>query len=147
MAPSVTVAFFDPADINGSPLLTITDEDDYFKGLKLSLDLAGVGGWELTLARAWGFALFGSDAVNPETFVRFLVHAYSDTDWYYGGILQKRAIDLVQRDELGAEEFIIGGPGPKQYLDRFRLGIEQLTGTGFNLDLENGVWRWNEIGR
>jgi hypothetical protein len=144
MAPNVTVSFFDPADINGTPILTITDEDTFLKGLKLTPDLNGLGGWELTLARAWGFALFGSGAVDPEVFVRFMVHAWSDTNWYYGGVLQKRELDVIQRDEIGAEELVIGGPGPKQYLDRYRLGTQQHIGTGWNLDLTNGVWRWNE---
>jgi hypothetical protein len=144
LAPNVTVSFWRSNDINNAtPLYSITDEDEYFKGLKIVPDLYGLGGWELTLART-GFELFDVDAVLPETFVRILIHAYSDTDWYYGGTLNKRALDVVQRDELGAEQFIIGGSGPKQYLDRYRLGIEQLTGTGWNLDLANGVWRWNE---
>jgi hypothetical protein len=144
MAPNVTVSFWAPGDINGTPLLTITDEDEFFKGLRLQPDLYSVGGWELTLARNIGFQLFDSGAVQPEVFVRFLVHAWSDETYYYGGVLSKRQQDVVHRDEAGAEEFVFGGPGPKQYMDRYRLGIEQLTGSGWNLDLENGVWVWNE---
>jgi len=144
MAPNVTVSFFAANDINGSPILTITDEDDFFKGLKLTPDLYSLGGWELTLARAWGFQLFDSGAVDAEVFVRFLVHAYSSSTWYYGGVLNKRDLIVVERDELGAEQLTIGGRGPKAYMDRSALGIEQRAGLGFNLDLVNGVWRWNE---
>lgn len=144
MAPNVTVSFWAANDINGTPLLTIDDEDTFFKSLTLKPDLYAVGGWQLTLARAWGFQLFGSGAVDAEVFVRFLVHAYSDSTWYFGGVLNKRDIIVVNRDEIGAEELVLGGSGPKAYMDRSALGIEQRTGLGFNLDLENGVWRWNE---
>ncbi len=145
MAPNVTVSFWAADDINGTPLLTIDDEDEFFKGLKLQPDLYGVGGWELTLARNINFALFNSGAVQPEVFVRFLVHAYSDTDWFFGGQLNKRQQDVVQRDEAGAEEFVLGGPGPKQYMERYRLGTLQLSGGGsWLVDLSNGVWRFNE---
>lgn len=144
MAPNVTVHFWAAADILGAPILEITDEDEFFRGFKLTPDLFSLGGWELTLARRVGFALFDSGAVQPEVFVRFLVHAYSDTDYYFGGSLQKREQKVVDRQEDGEEIFIFGGPGPKSYMDRYRLGIEQLTGTGWNLDLDNGVWRWNE---
>jgi hypothetical protein len=142
MAPNVTVSFWAANDINGTPIHTITDEDDNFKGLTLKPDLYGLGGWELTLSRQWGYALFDDGAARMEVFVRFLVHAYSDTEWYWGGQVGKRSSDLVHRDEQGAEEFILGGPGPKQYLDRYRLGIEQNVSSDWNLDLENGVWRW-----
>jgi hypothetical protein len=144
LAPNVTVHFFPDNDINGTPLLEITDEDEYFQGLKLNPDLWSLGGWELTLARNINFALFSSGAVQPEVFVRFLVHAWSDTKYFYGGVLQKRQQDVIDRDEAGAETFVFGGPGPKQYMDRYRLGTIQLTGSGWNLDLENGVWRFNE---
>jgi hypothetical protein len=144
LAPNVTVHFWDANDINGTPILEITDEDTFFKGFKITPDLYSLGGWELTLARAWGFQLFGSGAVAAEVFVRFLVHSYSDTTYYYGGQLQKRNLIVVDRDEIGAEQLVIGGPGPKAYMDRSALGIVQRTGLGFNLDLENGVWRWNE---
>ena len=97
MAPNVTVSFWAANDINGTPILTIDDEDTFFKGLKLQPDLYGLGGWELTLARAWGFQLFSSGAIQPEVFVRFLVHAYSDSTWYYGGVLDKRMLTVVDR--------------------------------------------------
>lgn len=144
MAPNVTVHFWAAADILGAPILEITDEDEFFRGFKLTPDLFSLGGWELTLARRVGFALFDSGAVQPEVFVRFLIHAWSDTDYYFGGSLQKRNQVVVHREEQGEEVFTFGGPGPKSYMDRYRLGIEQLTGTGWNLDLDNGVWRWNE---
>ena len=145
MAPNVTVHFFAPGDINGTPLLEITDEDEFFKGLKLQPELYALGGWELTLARNIGFQLFDSGAVQPEVFVRFLVHAWSDTDYFWGGVLSKREQDVIHRDEAGAEEFVFGGPGPKQYMERYRLGIEQLGGSGlWNVDLANGVWRYTE---
>jgi hypothetical protein len=144
LAPNVTIHFWDANDINGTPILEITDEDTYFKGLTLTPDLYSLGGWQLTLARAWGFALFGSGAVQPEVFVRFLVHSYSDTTYYYGGLLEKRNLIVVDRDEIGAEQLVIGGPGPKAYMGRSALGIVSRSGLGFNLDLDNGIWRWNE---
>lgn len=144
VSPNVTVHFWNANDINGATILEIDDEDEFFRGFKLTPDLYALGGWELTLARRVGFALFDSGAVQPEVFVRFLIHAHSDTDYYFGGVLQKRNQVVVARDEQGEEIFTFGGPGPKAYMDRYRLGIEQLTGTGFNIDLENGVWRWNE---
>lgn len=145
MAPSVTVHFWNANDINdASPILEITDEDEFFRGFKITPDLYALGGWELTLARRVGFALFDSGAVQPEVFVRFLIHAWSDTEYYFGGLLQKRNQVVVARDEQGEEIFTFGGPGPKAYMDRYRLGIEQLTGTGWNLDLDNGVWNWTE---
>lgn len=142
MAPNVTVSFWAANDINGTPLHTITDEDDNFKGLTLKPDLYGLGGWELILSRRWGYALFDDGAAKMEVFVRFLLHAYSDEQWYWGGQVGKRSSDLIHRQEDGAEEFVLGGPGPKQYLDRYRLGIEQNVSSDWNLDLENGVWRW-----
>jgi hypothetical protein len=142
MAPNVTISFWAPDDINGTPFLTIDDEDPFFKGLKLTPDLYGLGGWELTMSRTINFGVGLHGATRPEAFVRFMVHAYSDTDWYWGGFIQKRQMDVVDREELGAEEFVIGGPGPKAYLDRYRLGIEQNVSADWNLDLENGVWRW-----
>lgn len=144
MAPNVTLHFFDAKDINGSVLHEITDEDSYFKKLTLKLERDGLGGAELVLARKVGFAGFGSGTFNPEVFVRVIISAYSDTIYYpWGFFLDKRQQTVVHVDEDGGEEFHFGGPGPKQYLDRSALGIEQLTGTGWNLDLENGVWRWN----
>ena len=144
MAPNVTVAFWAANDINGTPIHTITDEDPNFKKLVLKPDLNGLGGWELTLSRQWGYGIFDDQAARMETFVRFLIHAYSDTDWYWGGVIGKRQQDVVHRDELGAEEFTLGGPGPKQYLERYRLlTAEQSAGAG-HVDLAAGVWRWNE---
>lgn len=145
MAPNVKLHFFRAQEINGSVLHEITDEDDYFKKLTLKLERDGLGGAELILARKVGFAGFGSGTFNPEVFVRLIISAYSETDYYpWGFFLDKRQQTVVHVDEDGGEEFHFGGPGPKQYLDRSGLGIEQLTGTGWNLDLENGVWRWNE---
>lgn len=144
MAPNVTVSFWDPYDINGTPIHTIDDEDPNFKGLLLKPDLNGLGGWQLTLSREWAYGLLNDQAARGDVFVRFLISAYSDTDWYWGGLLDKRQIDVVHKDELGAEEFILGGSGPKRYLDRFRLGIERNTPSGWKLDLANGVWRWGE---
>jgi hypothetical protein len=144
VAPNVTVSFWAANDINGTPLLTITDEDTFFRGLILRPDLYSLGGWELILSRAWGFQLFDSGAVDAEVFVRFMVHAYSDTTWYYGGVLNKRDLTVVHRQEIGEEVLHLGGSGPKAYMDRSALGIQQRSGLGFNLDLPNGVWRWNE---
>lgn len=144
MAPNLTVHFWAASDILGDPILEITDEDPFFREFTLKPDLYGLGAWELVLARKVGFALFDSGAVQPEVFVRFLVHAWSDTEYYDGGVLQKRLQTVIHRQEQGEEVFVFGGPGPKQYMDRYRLGITQETGTGWNLDLVNGVWRWKE---
>lgn len=145
MAPNVKLHFFPAQEVNGSVLHEITDEDPFFKRLKLRPERDGLGGAELVLARGIGFAGFGSGTFNSEVFVRVIIPAYSDTVYYpWGFFLGKRQQIVVHVDEDGAEEFHFGGPGPKQYLDRSGLGIEQLTGTGWNLDLENGVWRWNE---
>lgn len=144
MAPNVTLHFFAANEINGDVLLEVTDEDEYFKGLQLKPDLYSLGGGEVTLARRVGFALLSGSAVAPESFVRVLVHAYSDTSYYYGFFLDKREQVVVDPDEDGGEEFHLGGPGPKFYLDRSVLGIVDHLGAGWHLDLENGVWRWKE---
>lgn len=144
MAPNVTLHFFRANDINGDVLLEITDEDEFFKGLSLKPDLYAVGGGEVVLARRVGFSLLSGAAVAPESFVRVLVHAYSDTDYYTGFFLDKREQVVVDPDEDGGEEFHLGGPGPKFYLDRSILGITDHLGAGWHLDLESGVWRWKE---
>lgn len=144
MAPNVTLHFFPANDLNGSLLHEITDEDSYFRGLKLIPQRDGLGGGEMLLARKVGFAGFGTGTFFPEVFVRVLVHAYSDTTYYpWGFFLTKRNQIVVERDEDGGEVFRFGGAGPKQYLDRAALGIGGPS-TGWNLDLVNGVWRWGE---
>ena len=144
MAPNVTLHFFPANDLNGSILHEITDEDEYFRGLELKIERDGIGGAELTLARKVGFAGFGSGTFNPEVFVRILVHAYSDTEYYpWGFFLNKREQTVIHVDEDGGEVFRFGGAGPKQYLDRAVLGIGTPS-TGWNLDLVNGVWRWTD---
>lgn len=144
MAPNVTAHFFAANDLNGDPLLEITDEDEFFRGLKLRPERDGLGGGEILLARRVGFALFDSGAVQPEVFVRFLIHAYSDTVYYpWGFFLTKREQVVVTVQEDGDEVFRFGGAGPKMYLDRAILGTGG-PASGWSLDLANGVWRWTE---
>ena len=145
MAPNVELHFWPANDLNGGSILTITDEDEYLKEVKLRITLDELGFGEFTLARKVGFALFDSGAVQPEVFVRVLVHAYSSTEYLWGFSLDKRHQVVVHKDEDGEEEFRFGGPGPKFYLDRAALQPEQFTGTGWLIDLENGVFRWNEL--
>lgn len=144
MAPNVELHFWPANDLNGDSILTITDEDEYLKEVKLRITLDELGFGEFTLARKVGFALFDSGAVQPEVFVRVLVHAYSSTEYLWGFFLDKRHQVVIHKDEDGEEEFRFGGPGPKFYLDRAALQPEQFTGSGWLIDLANGVFRWNE---
>lgn len=144
MAPNVTLHFFPANDLNGDILHEITDEDEYFRGLKLKLERDGLGGAELHLARRVGFAGFGSGTFDQEVFVRVLISAYSDTVYYpWGFFLNKRQQTVIHKDEDGGEVFIFGGAGPKQYLSRAALGIGG-EDSGWNVDLANGVWRWGD---
>lgn len=144
MAPSVTLHIFANNDLNGPVIAEITDEDPYFKRLKLKLERDGLGGAELLLARSADLSVLDADAFDAEYFVRVLVHAYSDTAYYpWGFFFSKRQLTTVHVNEKGAEEFLLGGPGPKQYLTRGILGIGT-PNTGWNLDLANGVWRWGD---
>lgn len=137
--------FFAANDVNGDVLHEITDESPYFKSLRIKPERDGLGSGELVLARRVGFAGFASGTFRAEAFVRLIIPAYSSTSYYpWGFFLNKRQQTVIHVQEDGGEEFHFGGPGPKQYLSRHALGIEQQTGTGANIDLENGVWRWNE---
>lgn len=144
MAPNVSLYFYPANDLNGDPLHVITDEDEYFKSLTLKLDLYGLGGAELVLARKVGFAGFGTGTFGSEVFVRVLVHAYSDTEFFTGFFLEKRNQVVISKDEDGGEEFHFGGPGPKAYLARSAIRTETFTGVDWHVDLEDGVWRWME---
>ena len=145
MAPSVKLHFFAANDVNGDLLHEITDEDDYFKSLKLKVERDGLGGAELLLARTVGFSPFADGTFRAESFVRLIIPAYSSTTYYpWGFFLNKRQQVVVHADEKGGEEFKLGGPGPKQYLARHALGIGTQTSQAPTVDLENGVWRWNE---
>lgn len=144
MAPNVTLHFFAANDINGDVLHEITDEDTFFRELVLKPERDGLGSADLLLSRTINFAGFASGTFQPEVFVRFLVHAYSDTLYYPWGLsLSKRQQVVVARNEKGEEVFRFGGPGPKSLLQRHALGINDNLGTGeWNIDLDNGVWRW-----
>lgn len=143
MAPNVTAHFFASNAVNAPPIHEITDEDSFFRGLKLNPERDGLGSAELLLSRSINFAGFASGTFLPEVFVRFLVHAYSDTDYYpWGMSLSKRQQTVVHKDEKGAEAFRFGGPGPKSLLSRHGLGIASSMAGDWNLDLANGVWRW-----
>lgn len=145
MAPNVTAHFFAANQPNGDVIHEITDEDSFFRGLKLNLERDGLGSVDMLLSRSINFAGFGSGTFQPEVFVRFLVHAYSDTVYYPWGLsLSKRLQTVVHKDEQGAEVFRFGGPGPKSLLQRHALRpVADLPGE-WNLDLANGVWRWTE---
>lgn len=146
MAPNVTAHFFAANDINGDVLHEITDEDSFFRDLTLSLERDGLGSADLLLSRMINFAGFASGTFQPEVFVRFLVSAYSDTVYYpWAFSMEKRQQVVIHKDEKGAEVFRFGGPGPKALLQRHALGINDNLGTGaWNIDLDNGVWRWTE---
>lgn len=145
MAPNVTAHFFAANDINGDVLHEITDEDTFFQALTLKPERDGLGSADLLLNRTINFAGFASGTFGVEVFVRFLVHAYSDTVYYPWGLsLSKRQQVVVHRNEKGAETFRFGGPGPKSLLSRHALGIHSNMAGEWNVDLTNGVWRWTE---
>lgn len=141
--PNVTLHFYAANDLNGDVLLELTDDDDFLKSVELKVALSELGGGSFRLARKVGFPLFPTGAVQPDVLCRVLVHAFSDTEYFWAFFINKRAQVLVGKE--GSEEFQFGGPGPKLYLDRGGLGIEQFTGAGsWHIDLDAGVFRWNE---
>lgn len=142
MAPNVTLQWWAPNLINGDPIFTLTDENPSFRGLILKPDLYGLGGWELRVARKLGQDLVDAGAFQAEAFMRVLVHAYSDTEYFFGGQQEKREAVVIHVDEDGGEEYVFGGPGPKSYLARAALRPETFTGSDWHLDEANGVWRW-----
>lgn len=143
MAPNVTLHFFANNDLNGSPVEVLTDEDPRFLGLGLKMDRDSLGGAVLRLQRAKAGDF---TEIAAETFVRLIVHAYSDTVYYpWAFFLNKRDLTVIHRDEDGGEEIVFGGAGPKMYLTRHALGIvDHLGDGGWHLNLDAGVWRWGE---
>jgi hypothetical protein len=135
--------FFSGNDVNGATILEVPVTEDYVERLVVRPALRELGYMAFRFSRQVGFAIFDSGAFVPETFVRLLIPDVSATRYLWGCFLNDRVQQLVARVKAG-ENFDFGGPGPKHYLSRAILWDEQFSGTGYNIDLANGVFRWKE---
>lgn len=135
--------FFASNDVNGSTILEVPVTEDYFEALTARPALQELGGMQFTWSRQVGFAIFDSGAFQPENFVRLLVPEVSTTRYLWGGFLTDQVQQVIARMRSG-EDFVMTLMGPKFYLARACLFPTQYTGTGWNIDRPNGVFRWQE---
>jgi len=141
--PAVIVDIWDSHDINGAYLKRMTDEDTFFKGFSLRPSLVENGAWDMTLKRRVGFALVSSGVIGPENLVRIMLPELG-TKYLWGGFFTNRVLEVLSEEEEAGEDWTFGGPGPMFYLHRAIMRAHQETNNGWNLDLDNGIWRWKE---
>lgn len=135
--------FFAANDINGSTLLEVPITAEYFEQLGFRAHLFELGYMRWRFHRKWGINLVASDAIKPDTFVRLLVPAMDPDEYQWGCFLDDKVQKVIAKIRAG-ENLSLGGVGPKQYLDRAALWPEQFTATGWNIDLDEGVFKWAE---
>lgn len=141
---NIELHFFAPNDLNGSTVHEMSDDDAYFERFEMEMAQNDLGYGKVVLSRQVGFAGFGSGTFDSEAFVRVLVPVMHPTQYVWGFHLSARTQRVISRRERGGEEFTFGGPGPKFYLARAALFPEQFTATGWNLDIDDWVFRWSE---
>jgi hypothetical protein len=139
----VQLDFYDREDLNGTPLLSIDDEDVFLEGFEMRVSLRDLGSGLITLSRQGVSAddnpSFLFDVARAESFVRVLVPAIS-TDYLFGFFLDNRKTQVLSPEESAGMNIIIGGSGPLYYLSRAILWNEKFSGTAATVDEETGLW-------
>lgn len=139
----VQLDFYDREDLNGTPLLSIDDEDVFLEGFEMRVSLRDLGSGLITLSRqgvsAGDNPSFLFDVARAESFVRVLVPAIS-SDYLFGFFLDSRKTQVLSPEESSGMDIIIGGSGPLYYLSRAILWNEKFSGTAATVDEETGLW-------
>jgi hypothetical protein len=139
----VQLDFYDREDLNGTPLLSIDDEDAFLEGFEMRVSLRDLGSGLITLSRQGVSAddnpSFLFDVARAESFVRVLVPAIS-SDYLFGFFLDNRKTQVLSTEESAGMNIIIGGSGPLYYLSRAILWNEKFSGTAATVDEETGLW-------
>jgi hypothetical protein len=139
----VQLDFYDREDLNGTPLLSIDDEDAFLEGFEMRVSLRDLGSGLITLSRQGVSAddnpSFLFDVARAESFVRVLVPSIS-TDYLFGFFLDNRKTQVLSTEESAGMDIIIGGSGPLYYLSRAILWNEKFSGTAATVDEETGLW-------